>query len=108
MTARCVVHGMTRALPLFLLLPGLALAQPLNAPPVDPAPRPGLAPMPDRRFDAAPRPETGPRLDAAVGTEQAPVRGAAVSDATADPDGRLRGESTRAEPGVSLTLPLGR
>lgn len=98
---------MTR-LAILLLIPGLAAAQPLNAPPLDPAPRPGLAPVPDRRFDAAPAAPQGPRLDAAVGTEQAPERGAAVTDATADPDGRLRGESPRAEPGVSLTLPLGR
>lgn len=101
---------MTRLLPLLLLLPGIALAQPANAPPVDPPPRPELAPMPDRRFDgnAAPSPAEGPRVSAAVGTEQAPDRGAAVTDAVSDPDGRLRGATPRAEPGLSLTVPLGR
>ena len=72
---------MTRALPLLLLLPGLALAQPANAPPVDPAPRPGLAPVPDRRFptlEQATPPDT--RLRPVVPTAPVPTRGASFAD----------------------------
>ncbi|MFL1462282.1 hypothetical protein ACI6QG_08780 [Roseococcus sp. DSY-14] len=110
-----------RLLLLGLLLPGPALAQgrrrraaprPAPARPqpvVDPAPRPGLAPVPDRRFptlnQAAP-PEA--RLRPVVPTAPVPTRGASFTDRDAAPEAQRGAGALRPEPGVSLTLPLGR
>lgn len=87
---------------------GPRLAQ--ATPEIDPAPRPGLAPMPDRRFPDAPTTPgatvTEPRLVPGVPTAPAPTRGASFADRDANPE-RTGGESVRPEPGVSLTVPLG-
>ena len=84
-------------------LPARAPAQPV----IDPAPRAGMAPMPDRRFptlEQAARPET--RILPAVPTGASPTRGSSFLDRDVNPEALGRRESLRPEPGVSVRTPF--
>ena len=92
-----------------------AFPAPRPAPPphpeVDPAPRAGLAPVPDRRYpslEQATPPDT--RLRPVVPTAPVPTRGSSFADRDTAPEAQRSagGSGLRPEPGVSLTLPFGR
>ncbi|WP_207538114.1 hypothetical protein [Sabulicella rubraurantiaca] len=89
-------------------LPALAQSGVGAAPPIDPPPRPGTAPVPDRRFptsaEQANPPET--RLIPAVPGTRSPTRGSSFADRDANPERMNNTEALRPEPGVSLTAPL--
>lgn len=88
-------------------LPALAQSRVGAAPPIDPPPRPGTAPVPDRRFpsaEQAAQPET--RLIPAVPGTRSPTRGSSFADRDANPERMSNTQALRPEPGVSLTAPL--
>ena len=108
-------------LALLILAPLPATAQPRRrprrraAPPaplavtpeIDPAPRPGVAPMADRRFPS-PEQVTRPGLQVVPGipTARSPTRGSTFADRDVNFDSLGRGSSPIAEPGLSIRVPF--
>ena len=76
-------------------------------PEIDPAPRPGIAPMADRRFPS-PEQAARPELQVLPGipTARSPMRGSTYSDRDLNHDNLGRGNSPLAEPGLSVRIPL--
>ena len=76
-------------------------------PQIDPAPRPGIAPMADRRYpspEQAARPEL--QVIPGIPTARSPTRGSTYSDRDLNHDNLGRGNSPLAEPGLSVRIPL--
>lgn len=84
-----------------------AEAPPPGRPQIDPAPRAGLAPVPDRRFPTLEQATPpGTRVLPVVPTGTSPTRGSSFSERDINPEALGRRESPRPQPGVSVRTPL--